>query len=142
MSGFEAEQQAIETHLAVEWAAGTYPLIELIFANTDEKQPSGVASMALSILPGGSGQKSIGGSPIIRHVGLVQIDIFIPEGDGTREAGRLADAVALIFERQRLSTSGGTIVFGTVDRTPMPPKHGVYHTLVSFPFRRDRQTSP
>ncbi len=131
---FADERLAIERRFAANYV-GTVVKYE----NVPFVQPS-TAWVSLHLLSGEGRQVSVGAARSLhRYVGVVQVDIYIPEDGGTAQSRTIADTVEAIFRGQQISAgSSGTIIF----RTPFYVPHGIeagwYRATVSTTYQRDR----
>lgn len=108
MSGFEAERASIEAKFATGWANRT----PVAFDNNRFVPPASGAWVRLTIIPGDSFNASLGINHV-RNVGIISLQIFVPEDSGTRQARQLADQAAVILENQRfngISTRAASLV--------------------------------
>jgi len=126
------ERQAVGT-LLDGWTA-----TQIAWPNRDFTPPSKASWIAVTIQAGDSAQIELGADKVVhRHPGLVVIQVFSPANWGDKTALDLADQVAALFRRQRLSYTDGSILF----RTPTVREIGVDGSLfqvnVSIPFVRD-----
>ena len=100
--GWAAELRTLESHFNTEWA-GTTPVQ---YANDSAFQPptDGSSWVSFTVIQGGSG--TMGGrsntARLFRHAGVIQIDIFTPQGIGVESALSLADQAAAIFRATRI----------------------------------------
>lgn len=132
-SGFADERTAIATRLASNWSTTT-----IQYEGQPFVQPT-TPWISLSILSGAGRQASLGSSqPLHRFVGVIQIDVFVPENTGTNTARQYADTLSTIFRRAQFSYgSSGVITCETPSVQPGPPEAGWNRLIVSTPYRRD-----
>ena len=86
---------------------------------------------------GGSGENKV----IERHVGMIQLTIWVPEEKGTKAASEAADKFAKGFaHKQGRDTSGSTYVFKGVETINPDTKTGYSVHVSRIPFHRDTRT--
>ena len=116
------------------------PSIPVKYPNHKFVQPD-TTWAAIVILGGTSQQANLGVKNVTeRHVGLVQIDIMVPEDEGTKEGGELAQAAGAIFSRQQFSAGTSSLTFQTPEIKPIGDDGGFDRTMVRIEFRRDEKT--
>ena len=108
--------------------------------NTPFKQPTNSAYAQFHILGtkpfivGGEGE----GKARFRHVGMVQLTVWIPEGKGTKGATEAADKFADLFQmKQGRDRVGCTYRFKVAEVQNPQVKQGWDVTVVRIPFTRD-----
>ena len=132
---YETERQQITQAWKTAWAAGSN--LPCQYRNIKFDPPADGGPFAVfAILRGQSTTAGMagGGNNRYRHPGVVQIDISISEGKGSRIALTLADEVAAIFRGQNVS--------GIIFRAPAlaeisEPEVSRARHIVSIPFHRD-----
>ena len=67
---FADERRAIESRFADNFTA-----LPIKYQNASFNPPANAAWVALTIIPGEGRQASIGGSPLYRYVGVIQVDM-------------------------------------------------------------------
>ena len=98
----EAARNAIQAHVAANWAAAPVAYDNAAFA-----KPSEAPWVRLSILNSLGGRVSIGTPKRYRFTGIVVFAVFVPEETGPTLAAQLADQGIALFEARKLS--GGVI---------------------------------
>jgi len=85
------------------------------WSTTPFQVPSKTDWVALTLLFGDSNQISMGpqGQRLERHTGLINLQIFTPQGQGTKAAYEHADFAGGIFRMKTVKDSQVTIVFRT-----------------------------
>ena len=132
---YETERQNITTAFKTAWGAGSNLPVQ--YENVEFTPPgAGAPFVAFTVLRGQSQASGIVGGGVIRyrHPGVLQIDVNIAKGKGSRLALDLVDEIALIFR--------GIIVSGIVFRAPdvrrmLEPETARLRYVVSIPFHRD-----
>jgi len=98
----EAED-ALLTLVKATWEANAPAGTPLLYDNQDSNRPSDPAMYGRTVLRHfGSSRESVGNpgtnSVINRRRGAVYVQIFVPQGSGTRSAMDIAEAMAQAFE--------------------------------------------
>lgn len=139
----ESIRAAIETAFATAWASTT----PIKYANAPFTVPAdGSAYVALHVLDGeGMIIGNTGATNRVRQVGLVQVDIYTRENQGTRPGRQLADQAGAIFGNKRISgcvfravsvNSGAAMQLrGSGDQ--FGGSSGHWRTVMSCPFHVD-----
>lgn len=114
-------------------------LTPISWPNVAFTKPSNEPWVRFGVLDGSSSFASAGaaGNNIVRHVGQVVIQIFVPVMTAETKARELADVAAGLFSGVRLDS--GHIRFGTAYMTPVPNSldDGWHQVNVTIPFQRD-----
>lgn len=132
---YEAERQAITTAFKTPWEAGSNLPVQWENIEFDPPQ-DGAPFVAFAILRGQSTQVGVVSSTKarFRHPGIVQVDVNIAKGKGTRLGVLLVDEIAAIFRGQLVSG----IVFNAPDiRRMLEPETSRVRFIVTIPFHRD-----
>ena len=132
---FAALRQTIETRLSQQWVTGS-PSVPRTPIGFDGQTFTPVKnSIRLTILDGEGRNASIGapGSNLVRHAGVIAIQVFTEGGKGTAASRTYEDLIATIF---RNWTSGGLrcgvpYVSGSVEEPPFLTR------TVMIPFTAD-----
>ena len=132
---FADERKAIESRLAAAWT--TTPI-------RYENVPFGAIStpyVALFIIDGQGQQISLGTAPVLRRwVGIIMIQVFVPQDTGTQIVKSYADTIGVIFDRAQFSSgNSGTIRCRVPSIQSIGIQNGWQQINVSIPFIRDRQ---
>ena len=135
MGNFEDERRAIEQRFQDNFT--TYPVK---YENVPFTQPEGNPWVALTILSGGGEIGSLGTgmtSRLERFSGIIQIDIYTPEDDGTKTAREAADTIAAIFDVVQFEAgSSGKITTRVPSYSTMGVQNGWHHSVVSVAYHR------
>lgn len=91
------------------------PALEIEWPNVGFKPPldergDPAPYLRASHLPGEPNQITLGSTGQNRHVGVFQVDVMWPEGEGIVAPGRIADAIVAHFKRGTDMTSGAALV--------------------------------
>ena len=124
---YAAEREAIETRFAAAWTA-----TPIAWDNVDFTPPEG-PWVRLHIVNGEAFQASMGSPVLVRHPGLIQIEINTPAGIGSGTAMTLADQACAIF---RFALFDG-IVCRSASKHRLIDREGWSVALVEIPFQRD-----
>lgn len=135
MVNFNLERQAIEERLAANYSA-----VPIKYENLSFVPPTNTSWIALTILTGSAFQASLGtgnSSRLTRFSGIIQIDIYTPEGVGTKSAKDIADVISAIYDNVQFSSgSSGTITCRVPDYKTLGIVDGWYHAVVSVAYQR------
>jgi hypothetical protein len=114
------------------------PEVKIKLENVLFEQPD-APWVALHVIEGDSIQAELSTNPIERAIGIVQIDIFIPEDDGTSIGQKLAWDAGKAFDRWEVRlTNEATSYFKTPERfNDLGTSNGFLHMAVRIPFRTD-----
>lgn len=89
-----------------------------------------------SIRNGPTADKTIGGDEL-RGIGVVYLEIFIRENNGTRPARAATEKFREIFEHKRVVIDDGDIIFREVSFTSPGSENGFSKHNASVVFQRD-----
>lgn len=78
------------------WAASQSPAIPISFENVPFTKPSSGNFLECFVLPATTVARTISGDKS-REVGIFQVNIWIPSGEGSGAAQVLADSIAALF---------------------------------------------
>lgn len=130
---FDEIRQAVEFRM-LEWpdapvALDNVPASTELQDAIDGKQPW----VRLTINHGDSNTAGIGAAPCVRRTGLVQVQVFTPERQGSGAAAQLADSLAQHLEHYQWGK------FNTLAASArrVGPDDQWFVYLVSVPFRAD-----
>lgn len=132
---WETERQNIVTAFKTPWEAGSNLPVQ--WENIEFDPPGdGSPYLAFAVIRGQSTQmgKVSTAKARFRHPGIVQIDVNIAKGKGTRIATLLVDEIAAIFR--------GKIISGIIFRAPdvrriTEPETSRVRFIVTIPYHRD-----
>lgn len=132
--GYQGEFETLAGAFETGWNKAT----PVAWSNLDFSPPSALSSwVRFSVLPGEAFHATAGapGKNIIRHPGLIVVQVFVPFNSGSITAYDLADDVAGIFRNYH---SGG-IRCSAPWVTPVSPSagEGWFQVNVNIPFVRD-----
>jgi hypothetical protein len=126
------EREAVGTILS-GWTA-----TQIAWPNRDFTPPSKASWLAVTIRAGEAFQVEIGSPKVVqRHPGLVVVQVFTPANWGDKTALDLADQVAALFRRQRLSYTDGSVLFRTPSIRVVGVEGANFQVNVTVPFVRD-----
>lgn len=102
--GYEATEQVIYERFQALWPT-LQPTVPYTFENQGELNSHSKDKpwVRLTVLQGNSSQVEMGNKRRWRRPGVVEIQIFLPTGDGTGMATELADTVRDIYEGSTIS---------------------------------------
>lgn len=125
----DADNLAIEARFETQWALTT----PVAYMNVEFTPPRDAPWVRLTVLPGGEGQIELGNPSLDRHVGLIDVSVFTPEGSGTKQARELAEQAAAIFRKANFSG----ILCRNPDVTTVGIIDGWMQLAVRIPYQRD-----
>lgn len=132
---YETERVSLTTEFKTAWAAGSNLPVQ--YFNIDFTPPAdGSPYLVFAILRGQSAVAGMAGAGQnrYRHPGIVQIDVNIAQGKGSRIALELVDEAAAIFRGKVVDG----IRFSAPDvREMLEPESSRIRFIVSIPFYRD-----
>lgn len=130
---FNDERTAIQKQLIDNFSA-----LPIQLPNVPFTPPDNSPYIRLDILFGNGVQASIGGNPLDRYVGVIQILILVPEDTGQGTMLTYADTIATLFTRKQLESGNSGLI-----RTRVPSfqalgiKEGWNVGAVSVQYTRD-----
>jgi hypothetical protein len=128
-----AELQTLESEFATNWGATTPVQYENDAAFTPPSDQADYAMFQIlqgqSEIVGGQG----GGNGKYRHRGVIQIDLYTSEGEGSAPALTLADTASAIFRGKRI---GDVICRAPAISKPVSDG-GYFRVTVSINYQRD-----
>lgn len=110
--GLASQRTAITQYFYSNWNEANG---KVAYPNKAFATPDGEVFLVFNLLSYYRHRASIGRNQwLTRRFGAVQIDIYIPEGQGTHNARALADDLEALFESLSLTTSDNQLIqFGT-----------------------------
>lgn len=130
MSRFLEAQVALDKRLNA--MTGLPPIAR---ENVQYKPTEGTLYIRPTNLPAGSAAVGIANTDSIRTVGIYQIDVFAPMGEGIGPALVVADAIAEHFSRgARLVNGDSTVVLGIPAQEPARPSGAWHMVSVLIPY--------
>lgn len=137
LSGFEDEERAIQERLEANYFASPIKWDE---APLDDDLIRGIGYIAVFILNGASQQISLGNHPVDRHPGVILIQSFTPEGEGSRTARTRFDLIDPIFKRKEFTLGDSGLIRTRVpSMTRVGTQDGWYQSNIEIPYIRDVQ---
>lgn len=129
---FDELRQYSEQRMADNWAE-TAPVA---YENVQFEKPAGSPFVNFSVINGEgfTAGLDIGSVPVVRDTGMVSLQVFVPEGTGTKTSRELIDAFVAIFEHKRFNA----ITTYSANITPVGVRDGWHQTNVTVPLRRFR----
>lgn len=137
LSGFADEERALQELFEDNYSASP---IKWDNAPIEDDLVRGVGYVAFFILNGDSQQISLGTHPVDRHPGVVVIQSFTPENEGSRAARERFDLIDPIFKRKELVLgNSGLIRMRVPSMTRVGTNDGWYQSNIEIPYIRDVQ---
>jgi hypothetical protein len=133
MSGFDDAAKAIEARLAAAWT-----VTPIRYENAPFKETT-APYIALYVLDGEGHQVSLQAAPLRRWVGIITIQIFVPQDTGTRVAKGYANTLGAIFDRAEFSSGASGLIRSRIPSIrEIGILNGWYQVNVDVPFIRDK----
>lgn len=132
---YDTERSVIEAYLQDNWGS-IYPSMQIGFDRHNFTPPQDADSIRLTIVSGEAEQISLGvrGTNLIRHTGLIMLQIFCVGNSKSNSAREIADYLSDLFMNRDLSTSLRTRVPYVVGMAEEPP---FLMWTLGVPFERD-----
>lgn len=86
------------------------PGVAMSFENQPFTQPKGQPWVHITLIPGEVKRKEISSAQVIRMCGVVNVQLMVPQDQGTRKLHQMADAVVKIFGDRDFSLPDGRII--------------------------------
>lgn len=101
----QTERAGLEGRFQTLWAGSAYSALKVGYDGHDFKFVKGVTSVRLRIADGEAEQKSMGdpGNNLVRHVGVLFVQIATPGGEGTQLSRDIEETVSGFFRNQYFS---------------------------------------
>ena len=125
----------VETRLNTNMGI-TYPMWGVKIPNVKFDTPD--QYVAHTILEGDSQQTTLGNVAQVRHVGVLQIDVYVQTDSGTGTLNEVVDFVGGLFTRLSANLEDqARVVFRTAKSRNMGSHDGYERKVVSIPWYRD-----
>ena len=135
---YESTRAAIASRIEAQWpssVAAAYPIVSENQPFKGGVQPSGPWAR-YSIRPAANITQDISNHSR-QIIGLVWLQIFVPENDGVRPAMLMADAMETIFAEQRIIDANGLIRFERAELQPAGVDSGLAQWSCLVRYRDD-----
>ena len=133
---FDDERNSLESRFNTQWATYTTSAdVPIAWDNVEYAPVTGTTFIRFSVYPGDAYQVSLGDRPLHRVVGIIDIGIFVPQGQGTETARDLADIAAEIFRNWQDTTN--KIRCRSPYLTRIGEEEGWFQMNVTVPYIRD-----
>lgn len=134
-------RRKVETRLATACAGSGSFNVPLEFENVRFEAPN-THYVSLHILDGRSHQAEIVRNSVVRHPGVLQLDVMAPEDETSKYLDQLSLFVGKLFERQSfILDDGARLVFRTMSEQYIGKMDGFCRNVVSIPYYRDEAPS-
>lgn len=136
MAHWEDAQIAIEKRFNDGWTTTTKHFWS---SGVPFVAPSG-AYVAIQIEEFSGEQASLGQSPVLhRYLGIITLQVFVPERTGSNLANQYCDTLDTLFRRAQFSlNNSGTITCRTPTKRTVGTKAGWYQVNLVIPYQRDK----
>lgn len=137
MNDFEARRQFITQRFVDGFKAGATAFVPVGFENRPFDQPDG-APWARFFVRESDRRNATVTTAEQRTLGIAYLQIFLPEGTGTKKARECADKMIEIFENQHVADGAGDFIFRTVNLTTVGrDPAGFYQMNATVEFQHD-----
>jgi hypothetical protein len=139
----QIEQQVITTKFTSDWVP-KFPSVPVKYENRNFTPPDNATWVAFSIRSGRVAEAAIGGI-MPRGIGIVYLQIFMPENAGTMIGRQLVDGFADVFDNWHHvyapvgNYPRGDFWFKRVEVVPQPIRDGWVNWVASVEFKHDEQ---
>ena len=106
----ETERRLITQHFSAAWQA-QYSTIPVAWPNTEFSTPVNGKFLVVNFVDRGTTRESLGRSYLKRHRGTLQLDLYVPAGEGIGFARNVADYVEEVYDSLDLLTTDGEPVY-------------------------------
>lgn len=100
----ETERQLVTAEFIKAWQPAWGPVA---YPNKDFNTPANSTFAVFNLVDRGTTRESIGRTYLKRHRGTLQVDVYTPGSQGTRQGRVIADALEAYFDSLDLLTSDG-----------------------------------
>lgn len=131
---YATELADLESYFATQWAQTT----PVQYENAQFEPPADGSAFVRFWLLGGMSEATGYAGPTqrrYRHPGVIQIDIFTPQGIGAKPGLELADQAAAIFRGRRI----GSVLCRNPALSKPVAESGYFRVTLSVTFQRDSQ---
>lgn len=131
-----AQQELLENRFNDKWGQTT----PIAWENVDYTPQSGTSYVTFRIMPNGSDFASIGKHPLIRSIGLVEINVMTPLNRGAEPGNNLADSAIEVFrDTDGRGWKSGGLRCGAGYILNVRKEDEWYRHIVIIPFEYDEQ---
>lgn len=99
---------ALETAV-IGWAVSQSPEVQMAFGSVFEPTP-GVPYVEVHVMPNRTRNLYLANDAPSQHIGILQVTVCYPNGEGYAPARVLADSVAAFFAKGKKMPAGGAVV--------------------------------
>lgn len=105
----ESERLVVTAHFAATFAAN-WPTMPVAWPNHEFTTPSNTMFAVFNLVDRGTTRQTIGLNYVKRHRATVQVDVYTPLGQGTKQSRLVADVLESVYDTLDLVTSDGELV--------------------------------
>lgn len=136
----EATRAAIFDHFKTGWTGSIASAIPVKYPGQKWVQPTSGKWASLSLQLGDRDSAAIGAARV-RQVGVVTLQIFVPEGEGTAPGYKAADHFGSFMDAAQLVPATGLVITFEHAGVSGPFPSGTFQQLnATIPFRVDKTT--
>lgn len=138
---FENERVVLSARFKAFWEGAVIlalsnPVPAVEWNNQPFTQPQNLPWVRFNLIPVTTDGGSVGGN-LVRSVGIMAIQIFIPGTTGSALARKLCDALATEFNFATIAVARGYLHFKTCSPEDYGHNDGYYQFNANLPFWRD-----
>lgn len=133
---YETARKLITTKFHTDWDVDDLVVVYENQPEPDKDGPWGRFSVAF----GNTNPATIGNQGFVRGIGIANLQIWIPESQGTIKFTQCGDLFAAIFDIVVLRESPVTVHFQTSQMAPGGSTAGYIQRLLRIPFRFDSRS--
>jgi len=133
-------QRAFVEARVQNFMAENYPLVPIAFFNAPFSQPDG-PFIAVYLMDGDGFRANLGARYVVRHPGVLQIDVYQPENSGSVLMTQLCDGIAPLFQEQKFQLADtAKLTFRAFAYPPAPVARGFARTMMRCNYYRDEMS--
>jgi hypothetical protein len=131
-------QKEVEIRIKAQMTA-QYPTVTIRWENVDTAKTSEGVLIAPRIMPGKSFRRDIGGKKSKRAVGIMQVDVMVPDDTATGLRNEIAEFLGDFFEEKQYFVSKGKVTFENPEYSNRGFNNGFYRLVLRLPYTIDTQ---
>jgi hypothetical protein len=114
------------------------PTVEIYFSNHPSPENANEIHVIVEIMPGDNDRAEIGNvaNPLVRHTGVVNVRVMIPQDTGTRAGMLVCDTIyGILFDQQYAIPGGGHVTTYGCEMSTRGVVNGWFATSVQCQYR-------
>lgn len=133
---FDQAREAIFETFKTEFGTA-YPSTKVYFENQPFEQPKGAPWVSIAFLPNVSHRAALGPGNQFHHLGVLNVNVYVPENTGTKVMHQMGDKVFNILADREWSLAAGALTTYGCERRTRGATQGWYIHNVQCEFRLD-----